>query len=103
MLHWAHHIARTEMDIPEYLVGTFEEEKARVGSTYTTAEVSRAYSRLANSMGLLCLLLEDSRKDESRDNLRGIFDATLKALSPNIPPTAEQTVSLSREFLGLQV
>ena len=103
LLHWAHHIARTEMDIPEHLVRIFEEEKIRVRTTYTTAEVSRTYSRLATSVGLLSLLLEDSRKDESRNNLRDIFEATMQALTPNAPSDAELIVSLTTEFLGLQV
>ena len=81
----------------------FEEEKIRVRTTYTIAEVSRTYSRLATSVGLLSLLLEDSRKDVSRNNLRDIFEATMKALTPNAPSDAELIVSLTTEFLGLQV
>ena len=61
LLHWAYHMVRTELDIPENLVRIFKDEKKRVNTPYTTSEVTRTYSRLATSVGLLSSFLEESR------------------------------------------
>ena len=103
LLHWAHQLARNELNIPEHLVNIFTEERARVGTAFTISEVTRTYSRLASSIGLLSLLLEDGRRDESRNNLQEMFGAAIRALSPTVPPGDEEIVSLTTEFLNLQV